>query len=119
MFGIIVGIGFMWLTGSLNALLQQGSESAGLAAEGIATLLSCVAVAMLASIVGLGLTTYCSFYFKSCKLQLEEQKNDFLTWMQANLLPALSVDSSDTLMHLTMNLMRFNGKPSVNPVFSD
>lgn len=108
MFGIIVGIGFMWLTGSLNALLQQGSESAGLAAEGIATLLSCVAVAMLASIVGLGLTTYCSFYFKSCKLQLEEQKNDFLTWMQANLLPALSVDSSDTLMHLTMNLMRFN-----------
>ena len=108
MFGIIVGIGFMWLTGSLNALLQQGSESAGLAAEGIATLLSCVAVAMLASIVGLGLTTYCSYYFKSCKLQLEEQKNDFLTWMQANLLPALSVDSSDTLMHLTMNLMRFN-----------
>jgi len=108
MFGIIVGIGFMWLTGSLNALLQQGSESAGLAAEGIATLLSCVAVAMLASIVGLGLTTCCSYYFKSCKLQLEEQKNDFLTWMQANLLPALSVDSSDTLMHLTMNLMRFN-----------
>lgn len=108
MFGIIVGIGFMWLTGSLNALLQQGSESAGLAADGIATLLSCVAVAMLASIVGLSLTTYCSFYFKSCKLQLEEQKSDFLTWMQANLLPALSVDSSDTLMHLTMNLMRFN-----------
>ena len=108
MFGIIVGIGFMWLTGSLNALLQQGSESAGLAAEGIATLLSCVAVAMLASIVGLGLTTCCSYYFKSCKLQLEEQKNDFLTWMQANLLPALSVDSSDTLMHLTMNLMKFN-----------
>lgn len=108
MFGIIVGIGFMWLTGSLNALLQQGSESAGLAAEGIATLLSCVAVAMLASIVGLVLTTYCSYYFKSCKLQLEDQKNDFLTWMQANLLPALSVDSSDTLMHLTMNLMRFN-----------
>ena len=108
MFGIIVGIGFMWISGSLNALLQQGKVGAALAGEGIATLLSCVAVAMIASIVGLALTTYTSYYFKSCKLKEEDGKNSFLTWMQAELLPKLSVDASDSLMHLTRNMMDFN-----------
>lgn len=108
MFGIIVGIGFMWISGSLNALLQQGTVGTALAGEGIATLLSCVAVAMIASIVGLALTTYTSYYFKSCKLKEEDGKNSFLTWMQAELLPKLSVDASDSLMHLTRNMMDFN-----------
>lgn len=108
MAGIIIGILSMWIKGAVDAFLEPGPAAASIAAEGLSALLSCVAFAMLASIVGLILTTYSSYYFKNCKLQIESHKNDFLTWMQSNLLPVLATDTNDVLVGITNNLVQFN-----------
>ena len=108
MAGVIVGLGSLIATGSITALLSSGSGNFGSAAKGVNDLLSGVAWAMLASIMGILLTTIASLLFKRYKLQGESGKNTFLAWLQAKLLPELPSDTSDALNHLVRNLNKFN-----------
>ncbi len=108
MAGVIVGLGSLITTGSITDLLSSGSGNFGTAAEGVNDLLSGVAWAMLASIMGILLTTIASLLFKRYKLQGEFGKNTFLAWLQAKLLPELPSDTSDALNRLVKNLNKFN-----------
>lgn len=108
MAGVIVGLGSLITTGSITDLLSSGSGNFGTAAEGVNDLLSGVAWAMLASIMGILLTTIASLLFKRYKLQGEFGKNTFLAWLQAKLLPELPSNTSDALNRLVKNLNKFN-----------
>ena len=108
MAGVIVGLFSLLTTGSITALLSSGSGNFGTAAEGVYDLLAGVAWAMLASIMGILLTTIASLLFKRYKLQGESGKNTFLAWLQAKLLPELPSDTSDALNRLVKNLNKFN-----------
>ncbi len=108
MAGVIVGLSSLLTTGSITALLSSGSGNFGTAAEGVNDLLSGVAWAMLASIMGILFTTTASLLFKRYKLQGESGKNTFLAWLQAKLLPELPSDTSDALNRLVKNLNKFN-----------
>ena len=108
MAGVIVGLSSLITTGSITDLLSSGSGDFGSAASGVNDLLSGVAWAMLASIMGILLTTIASLLFKRYKLQGESGKNTFLAWLQAKLLPELPSDTSDALSRLVKNLNKFN-----------
>ena len=108
MAGVIVGHSSLLTTGSITALLSAGAGNFGTAAEGVNDLLAGVAWAMLASIMGILLTTIASLLFKRYKLQGESGKNTFLAWLQAKLLPELPSDTSDALNRLVKNLNKFN-----------
>lgn len=108
MAGVIVGLSSLLTTGSITALLSSGSGNFGPAAAGVNDLLAGVAWAMLASIMGILLTTIASLLFKKYKLQGESGKNTFLAWLQAKLLPELPSDTSDALNRLVKNLNKFN-----------
>lgn len=108
MAGVIVGLSSLITTGSITALLSSGSGDFGSAANGVNDLLSGVAWAMLASIMGILLTTIASLLFKRYKQQGESGKNTFLAWLQAKLLPELPSDTSDALSRLVKNLNKFN-----------
>lgn len=108
MAGVIVGLSSLITTGSITDLLSSGSGDFGSAANGVNDLLSGVAWAMLASIMGILLTTIASLLFKRHKLQGESGKNTFLAWLQAKLLPELPSDTSDALNRLVKNLNKFN-----------
>jgi hypothetical protein len=108
MAGVIVGLGSLIMTGSITDLLSSGSGNFGSAAKGVNDLLSGVALAMLASIMGIFFTTIASLLFKRYKLQGESGKNTFLAWLQAKLLPELPSDTSDALNRLVKNLNNFN-----------
>ena len=108
MAGVIVGLSSLLTKGSITALLSSGSGNFGTAAEGVNDLLAGVAWAMLASIMGILLTTIASLLFKRYKLQGESGKNSFLAWLQAKLLPELPSDTSDALNRLVKNLNKFN-----------
>ena len=115
MLGIIVGIGYLWVTGQLDALLdltKQVDTSNGTnvtdGSDGIKTLLSGVAMAMIASISGLTFTTIATWIFKGIKLEVEIGKNSFFTWMQSNLLPEVASDAVDALRKLGRTLGTFN-----------
>ena len=108
MAGVIVGLSSLLTTGSITALLSSGAGNFGTAAKGVNDLLAGVAWAMLASIMGILLTTIASLLFKRYKLQGESGKNSFLAWLQAKLLPELPSDTSDALNRLVKNLNKFN-----------
>lgn len=112
--GVIVGLYSLLSTGSITDLLSSGFSNFGAAAEGVNELLSGVALAMLASICGIFLTTLGSILFKRYKLQEESGKNTFLAWLQAKLLPELPSDTSDALNRLVKNLNKFNNTFATN-----
>lgn len=112
MAGVIFGLwdlldskAILTLMGSSGQVINSASTGA---ANGINALLSGVAWAMVASIVGIVLTTINSWLFKSCKLKEESGKNSFLAWMQSELLPELPSDTSQALNNLVKNLNKFN-----------
>lgn len=112
MAGVIFGLtdllssdAILTLMGSSGGVINMASQNA---AVGINALLSGVAWAMLASIMGILLTTANSLLFKQCKLEEESGKNTFLAWMQSELLPELPSDTSQALNNLVRNLNGFN-----------
>lgn len=112
MAGVIVGL---WeLLGSNAIMILMGSGAGQIdgsvhsAAKGIDELLSGVAWAMIASIMGIVFTTISSILFKKCKSKEEAGKNSFLAWMQSVLLPELPSDTSEALNNLVRNLNKFN-----------
>lgn len=112
MFGIFVGV-FILVFGNGLENLMSGSISA-LASSGVTELLGGVAIAVLTSALGLGLTMWSSYLFKEAKRSVELRENAFLGWIQAEMLPNLSTDMSDTLIKMTRNLRDFNNTFSVN-----
>jgi hypothetical protein len=110
--GILVGIGYLWASGDLNALLNAGSEASG--ATGVEALLGGVALAMISSIWGILLTTAASMSAKNAKAKCENTKHIFLSWIQANLLPTLSNDTAQEIEKMSQNLAAFNQTFSSN-----
>ena len=113
MFGILVGVGYLVLTDGLTQLIDAGAHGAS-GIEGIEALLEGVALAMITSIVGIIFTTIGSYVAKDAKKKVETDKNTFLSWMQAKLLPELSSDTVGALSKLTINLKDFNDTFSKN-----
>lgn len=116
MAGVIVGLFSLLLEDSISNLMVSGGKSVQAAttamngaANGINDLLAGVAMAMIASILGIILTTTNSILFKQFKRQEEVGKNKFLSWMQSVLLPKLPNDISDAFSRLVANLNKFNG----------
>lgn len=112
MAGIIIGIGYLAFSGSLSALINS-TESSNVG-EGINALFSGVALAMIASICGIILTTYSTWIVKGATRENEENKHNFLSWMQAELLPVISNDAITALGRMTDNLNQFNSTFSKN-----
>ena len=100
MLGVIIGLASLLFTNSIYSLMTgstTGATASG-AATGVSDLLSGVALAMIASVCGIGLTTCNSLLFKKYKLEQEKGKNTFLAWMQSKLLPELPSDTSPPLV---------------------
>lgn len=74
----------------------------------IGILMSDVAVAMVASFMGIGFTTFILYRAKQCKATVEDNKNRFYTWIQINLLPVISRSAVSSITLLQQNLNRFN-----------
>ena len=111
MAGVIVGLVFLLLDPNFTTLLDpaKGASEAALGGiPGVGDLLSGVALAMVASIVGILLTTLSSFIYKKSKLEEERGKNEFLSFLQSRLLPVIPTDASSALTQLSRNLDAFN-----------
>lgn len=74
----------------------------------IEILMSDVAIAMIASFMGIGFTTLTLWKSKQCKVTVEDNKNRFYTWIQTNLLPVISRSAVSAITLLQKNLTRFN-----------
>lgn len=76
--------------------------------DGIEPLIEDVATAMIASFMGIGFTTLTLWKAKQGKSMVENNKNVFYTWFQANLLPVISESAVSAITLLQKNLNRFN-----------
>jgi len=124
MAGILIGVISLVFSGELSSLL--GSEPKGIIkwivdlfhikteGEGIESLFGGVAIAMIASILGIWLTMRGANKFKTAKLQTESDKHTFLSWIQAKLLPTLSDNVVGVIREMTGNLENFNKEFSDN-----
>jgi biopolymer transport protein ExbB/TolQ len=99
MVGIIVGIGFIAVSGGLSSTTLM---------DNITSLMTCVAIAMAASLVGIFCTTLISWNSKSATTKVEADKNRFYSWLQTELLPVLSGNAVNALYLLQQNLTTFN-----------
>lgn len=99
MIGIIVGIGFIAVSGGLS------NESL---MDNITSLMTCVAIAMAASLVGICCTTLISWLSKNATSKVEANKNRFYSWLQTELLPVLSGNAINALYLMQQNLVSFN-----------
>lgn len=88
---------------------MSGSEDIGAAAgSGIQQLLSGVKVAMIASAVGLGMTTFNSWRYRDTKTEVERRKNHFYTFIQTNILPAMTQSAVSVLTTLQDKFLKFS-----------
>lgn len=117
MIGIFIGVSLLVLGGGVERLMS-GSSSA-LSDSGVTDLLGGVALAVISSAVGLGLTMWASYLFKEAKREVELRENNFLSWIQSELLPNLSTDFTSTLVKMTNNLKEFNNTFSTNTLKLD
>lgn len=112
MIGIFIGVSILVFGGGVESLMS-GSSSA-LSDSGVTDLLGGVALAVISSAVGLGFTMGASYLFKEAKRDVELRENNFLSWIQSELLPNLSTDFTSTLVKMTNNLSDFNETFSTN-----
>ena len=105
MTGAIIGLFALVFGGSILELLA--GKAAG-AANNINDLLWGVAIAMVASAIGIILTSLNTIYFKDNKLQEETEKNKFLAWMQSRVLSAVPSSVSQQMKALVTQLTTFN-----------
>jgi hypothetical protein len=107
--GIVIGLF------SMSSLTLAGTPGADNLGQGITVLLGGVKIAMIASFVGLLLTTLNSgLFYKGSKSRVEARKNDFYTFIQTELLPVVNQSLGSTFESLQQNLSRFNGEFSGN-----
>lgn len=107
MLGIIIGLIAM---PSLGASFGEptATVNSNEALKGVDVLLGGVKVAMIASVIGLLLTTINSFLFYNIRQKTEVEKNNFFTFIQTRLLPILSRNTASSLQTLQANLLKFN-----------
>lgn len=109
MTGAIIGLFALVFGGSILKLMSGDSGSiATSAANNINDLLWGVAIAMVASAIGIILTSLNTIYFKNKKLQEETEKNSFLAWMQSCVLSAVPSSVSQQMKALVNQLALFN-----------
>ena len=103
MLGIIIGIGCIAFgDGGFAAFVEKPEQHIG-------ALMRDVALSMAASFCGIGFTSTISFMAKKGKKCLEERKNTFYSWFQAELMPIISRENaSEGVRRLEDNLKRFN-----------
>lgn len=107
--GIVIGLF------SMSSLTLTGNPGADNLGQGITVLLGGVKIAMIASFVGLLLTTVNSgWFYKGSKSRVEARKNDFYSFIQTELLPVINQSLGSTFESLQRNLSRFNGEFSGN-----
>lgn len=111
MIGILVGVGFLVLSGGIDALISTQDVTGG---KGIVELLGGVSLAMISSICGIFFTTVGSYIYKNSKTELNREKNAFLSWIQVNLLPFLSNNATSAIYTLQHNLCAFNNNFASN-----
>lgn len=104
--GIVIGVATLAFFGGLDQLLS--SESGSLGADGIKQLMQGVAVAMLTTFCGVAFTIVGAVSHKKAQKINEQRKNDFLSWMQGELLPQMNTNMVSTLDILQKNLNKFN-----------
>ena len=109
MLGILIGVGSLVLTGALDSLVSADGD-----VSGINDLLGGVALAMISSVFGIMFNIRGARLIKEANTEVEKNKNIFLSWMQAKLLPKLSTDPSGALIKMTNNLIQFNETFSEN-----
>lgn len=97
MSGIIIGLGIIGITTGFGEIQSV-----------VDSLMSEVAFAMVASLVGVLCTTFISWKSRECNVIIEADKNRFYTWIQTELLPVLSSNTVSTLTLLERNLTKFN-----------
>lgn len=134
MAGIIVGVLVLLFSGALDNMMSTFDPTAlpkypnlsdaaiekarrayeATATTGVKALLEGVGIAMISSILGIILTTRNSIATKNVKRNVEERKHNFLSWMQAELLPKISSDVSSALIKLGKDLNGFNSTFSDN-----
>lgn len=100
--GIITGIGGIALKNGngFSEFINNPSDSIGILMGG-------VAIAMIASFIGILFTTCGSWVSKSAISKVEEGKNKFYTWIQTDLLPNIG-GTANSIVMLQQNLVRFN-----------
>ena len=105
MVGIIVGIVYIAATKgfSVDDITQSVTE-----------LMTCVAIAMSASFMGVYCTTRISWKSKDAFSRVESDKNKFYSWLQTELLPTLSGNTVNALYLLQQNLTQFNSTFQTN-----
>ena len=96
--GIVIGMLAITINGGMAKLDNSVIEM----------LMSDVAVAMFASLVGITFTTISLWKSKQCKTVLEKNKNRFYTWIQTTLLPVISRSAVNAITMLQQNLTHFN-----------
>lgn len=107
--GAIIGLFALVGDGSINDLMSGvSSDQATGVASNISDLLWGVAIAMVASAIGILLTSWNTYYFKEKKLQEETDKNKFLAWMQSRVLAAVPSGVSQQMQALVSQLVTFN-----------
>lgn len=109
MAGIVIGVGYLWISGGLDFLLSTDSpEEFKEATNSISGLLGGVAIAMICSAVGIGMTIWGTTKMKTEKIIVEKRKHNVLSWIQAELLPKLNNDFGSVLDKVSANLNEFN-----------
>ena len=127
MSGVIVGVGYLWLSGGLkellstdkteqvaNAVANTSDQAISSGANGIEAVLGGIALAMLASFIGIVLTTFGSWRAKSVKVQVEIGKQQFLSWLQQELLPKLKTGVDAEIERITDNIKESNASFAAN-----
>ena len=109
MTGAIIGLFALVFGGSILELMSgtSGINATG-AASNINDLLWGVAIAMVASAIGIIMTSLNTIYFKDKKLQEETEKNRVLAWMQSRVLSAVPSGVSQQMKALVGQLATFN-----------
>lgn len=98
------------MVGIICGLLSlDGDVSSDTFVNSIGHLLSSIKYAMLCSLIGLIMTTcLASVLYRRAKAKMESQVNDFLNFIQMQLLPHLNEDAVATLLNMQANLQKFN-----------
>lgn len=112
MAGAIIGLLSLVWGGAILELMTGSSGATEMLATGAANnindLLRGIAIAMIASAIGIVLTSWNTVYFKNKKLQEETDRNKFLAWMQAQILPAVPSNVAQQMKALVSQLTTFN-----------
>lgn len=107
MLGIVIGLFFM---PSISDDIEDENF-----VNAINILIDSVTIGMIASFIGLLFTVLLTGYFyKDAKTIAESAKNDFFTWIQTQLLPILSQNTTSSIYSLQANLLKFNDTFSSN-----